>query len=164
MIYIMISLITRSTVEKHLDTQSLLILCSGKITSECIDMMYINKSVIIHIGLFFLLLNIILWDICNKTVVFLFLFFGGWGLFGKNLVILQLYQKNNNCTWQFWIDLLTKVLNFTTADSKNQSVCTFDDSCLCKKCENIWLYPVILNSCAQRAEILVVFPSPTFPS
>ena len=113
------------------------------------NMMYINKSVIIHIGLFFLLLNIILWDICNKTVVFLFLFFGGWGLFVKNLVILQLYQKNNNCTWQFWIDLLTKVLNFTTTDSKNQSVCTFDDSCLCKKCENIWLYPVILNSCIK---------------
>ena len=62
------------------DTQSLLILCSGKITSECIDMMYLNKSVIIHIGLFFLLLNIILWDIFNKTVVFLFLFFWRVGL------------------------------------------------------------------------------------
>ena len=46
------------------------------------NMMYINKSVIIHIGLFFLLLNIILWDIFNKTVGFfvLFLFFLGGGV------------------------------------------------------------------------------------
>ena len=117
------------------------------------NMMYINKSVIIHIGLFFLLLNIILWDIFNKTVGFLFcfvcFFLGGGGGRGCSGKIWWYYQKNNNCTWRFWTDLLTKILNFTTADSKNQFVCIFADSCLCKKCGIVWLYPVILNSCIK---------------